>query len=227
LLQLVAVSFGTTFSIKEPLKSFSFDVEAAFDGDFMTAYFTGSYTPGGQYFLSADVENFGCKGVLDVFKHLTGGSLELPNIDVVVAAATLQIASGAGLTITLSGLEVSSFSAAEATLHISDAGVVVQGNLADGSSVSLGEVDLTKAYIQISFAKSASGKTTNVIFGGEVQFQGSTIDAAVHLYPSSGEQKGIEWTVVGVMSSSGDLSLSYLVPELKVYHYYLLFQCWC
>jgi hypothetical protein len=201
------------------MKSLEFYVEAAFDGDSVTAYFLGSYSPGGQHHLSASVANFGCSGVLDIFKHLTGETLQLPDIDVYIGSATLDIASGAGLTITLQDLAVSSFSAMDATLVIQDTGVTVQGNL-DQGSVSLGDISLTKAYVRVSFTKSVSGRSTDAIFGGEIQFQGITIDAMVHLYPSPGGEKGIEWTVFGAMSSSGDLSLSSLVPELKVHDVY-------
>lgn len=197
------------------MKSLQFKVEAAFDSGSTTAYFLGSYAPGGNYSLSATVNNFGCQGVLDVFKHLTGNSLELPQVDIDIGSATLFIASGAGLTITLSDLTVSSFSAPDATVHISDSGVTVQGSLSNDSGISLGEVSLTKAFIRVTFSKSVSGKTTDVIFGGEIQFQGITIDAFVHLYPSADKGR-IEWTVFGSMSASGDLSLSSLVPDLKV-----------
>ena len=202
-------------------------MEAAFDGESVTAYFVGSYALGGDYSLSASVNNFGCDGVLDIFKNITGGSLKLPDINVEIGSATLVIASGTGLTITVSDLIVSSFSAVDATLHISDNGVIVQGNLTDNSSISLGEVDVTNAFIRINFAKSASsGKTTDVIFGGHVRFQGIIIDAAVHLYPSSDGTGRIEWTIFGAMSSSGDLSLSDLVHDLKVCSIDLLALRW-
>jgi hypothetical protein len=187
----------------------------------VTAFFVGSYVPGGVYSLAAGVNNFGSAGVLDIFKHLTGGSLDLPKVDIAIGSATFEITSAPSLTITVSGLTVSSFTALDTTLQISDTGAMIKGQL--DSSVSLGDISVTKPFIQVSFGKSASGKTSEVALGGEVQFEGITIDAAVHLYQSADGSKKIEWTIIGAMSSSGDLSISSLVSELKVSLY--LFYC--
>jgi hypothetical protein len=178
-----------------------------------SAIFVGSYSSGGEFSLTAELDKFSLSSVNDIYQSLTGDSLAFPNVNVEIETATMSITSHGGLTVALQGVRIEGHSAvsANALLEIGPTGVLIRGDIG-GDDISFGEVDLKKAYIQVDLRKGTGG--SGVMIGGEVNFEGMTLDALVHLY--KGANKGLEWTIFASLSTSGDvLALSKLVPELK------------
>ncbi|KAJ7776553.1 hypothetical protein DFH07DRAFT_980740 [Mycena maculata] len=172
---------------------------------------SGSYAAGGQFSLSAVMTHFDLFMVCDIFEALTGAELARPDIDIKFGSASLIVASGTGLTISVTDVQVNGHVAASALLSIGPNGVLIRGEVMSSGSIHLGEVELRKAYIEINLKKGSAG--SGVLLGGEIAFESFLLDALVHLYKGT---NGIEWTAIASLATSGDaLALSKLVPELS------------
>ena len=196
------------------MDSFSFSVSALFEYGTTSALFSGSYAAGGQFSLTALMTNFSLFSIYDIYYAITGNSLIYPDVDVKFGSAEITLASGSGLTIALTDVEVEGYVAANALLAIGPGGVTIRGDVTmTGASLTFGELELKKAYIEISLRKNA--EDSGVVLGGEVAFSSFTLDALVHLYRGK-SGKGVEWTVFASLSAAGDtLAISKLVPEVK------------
>lgn len=194
------------------MKTFDFEVSATFQNRFTTAVFTGSYAAGGAFSLSAVFSNFDLGSVFDIFESLTGASLAIPDVDVKIGSASITVASETGLTINLEDVEIEGHTAANATLIISANGVTIRGDVTSSNAISFGEVELTKAFVEVTLQKGAEG--SSVALGGEIEFEGLTLDAVVHLY--KGNDSKTQWTAFASLTAPGDtLAFSKLVPALK------------
>ncbi|KAI0715902.1 hypothetical protein C8T65DRAFT_694551 [Cerioporus squamosus] len=210
--QLNNVSFTSDILISSPMKTFDFQVSATFQNRFTSAVFSGSYAAGGVFSLSAVFSNFDLTSVFDIFEALTGASLAMPDINVKIGSASIVVASGTGLTIDLQDVEIEGHIAADATLVISATGVTIRGDITSSDAISFGEVELKKAFGEVTLLKGADG--SGVALGGEIAFEGFTLDALVHLY--KGQDSKTQWTVFALLTAPGDtLALLKLVPELK------------
>ncbi|PVF91963.1 hypothetical protein CPB86DRAFT_718410 [Serendipita vermifera] len=215
-LELRNVSFSTALPLQSPWKSFSMDVSAEFAHEMTSIILEGSYAAGGEFSLRAEVDNFDMNTVSDMFESMTHDSVNLPDIDIKIASASLSIASGTGLEIKLQDVNIAGHTSVNAILAINPTGILLLGDLTS-DVIGFGEVQLRKAYLQVKLdsGKSIHGKRVDTIIGGEVDFAGIRFEAAVYLYPSQDDRKGIEWTVLAALTSGNDtFALSKIAPEL-------------
>ncbi|PVF91964.1 hypothetical protein CPB86DRAFT_718414 [Serendipita vermifera] len=215
-LELRNVSFSTALPLQSPWETFSMDVSAELEYNMTNIVLEGSYAAGGEFSLRAQVDNFDMNTVSDVFESMTHDSIKIPDIDVKIASASMSISSETGLEIKLQDVNVAGHTSANATLAINSANVLIRGDLTS-DVIEFGDVQVRKAYLQVKLdsGKSAHGKRVDTIVGGEVEFVGLTFEAAVHLYPSSDENKGTDWTVLAALTSGTDtFTLSEIASEL-------------
>ncbi|KAH9934541.1 uncharacterized protein BXZ73DRAFT_100731 [Epithele typhae] len=211
-LKLSEVSFEADLVAKAPMKTFSFDVSAVFQYGVTTAVFNGSYAAGGHFSLSATVSNFDIITISDIFESLTGESLDLPDIDFKVGSATVTVASGTGLLIALTDVEIEGHVSANAVLSINSRGAMIRGDITSTDGISFGEVELKKAYIEIDLRKGM--EDSGVMLGGEISIASLTIDALVHLY--RGADKSMQWTAFASLTTDTQiLAISKVVPALR------------
>ncbi|KAG8775918.1 hypothetical protein FRC12_001190 [Ceratobasidium sp. 428] len=218
-IDLEMVRLSATFEPTSPLKSLDCMLSAYLRAESASAFVTGTYTAGGGYSASAFVQNLGCQGVADLFRHYTGDELVLPNhIDVLIGSASIEISKEKGLLITVDKLEFDHYTASSATIELSSSRVLVQASL--DKIVLPGElgVNLVSAYMRVSFEKQGSGKSTDVALGGTIQLDGinvPAISAGVHLYKLSPSEK-LEWTVYGTFTELGNTTtLGQLFPDVR------------
>ena len=194
------------------MQSFNFLVAATFQYKSTSAIFAGTYAAGGAFSISATVTDFTLASVFEIYESLTGEYLAPPDIDIKIGAATIVVASGSGLAIALQDVQIEGYAAANALLTIGPKGVGIRGDVTSSGSLTFGEVELKKAFIQIDLVKGAEG--SGVAVGGSVAFQGLTFDALAHLYKGTGG--ATQWTVLAaVTTGTNALAISKLVPELK------------
>ena len=194
------------------MKTSNFNVSATFQNRFTTTVFTGSYAAGGAFSLSAVFTDFDLTSVFDIFESLTGATLAMPDIDVNIGSATVSLASGTGLTIDLQNVEIEGHTAANATLVISTTGVSIKGDVTSSGSISFGEVEMKGAFVEVTLQKGAEG--SSVALGGEIEFEGLTLDVVVHLY--KGKDSKTQWTAFASLTAPGNtLAFSKLAPALK------------
>ena len=210
-MQLSNVSFTADVSLSEPMQTFEFEVSATFQYKMTTAIFMGSYSAGGDFSISAIINDFSIMSVFEIFESLTGTYLALPDVDITIGSASVTVASGTGLVIQLQDVQIDGHIAANASLDIGPSGVIIRGDVSSSESITFGDVELKKAFIEIDLVQGAEG--SGVMIGGEVAFEGLTFDALVHLY--KGDAGSLQWTVFASLTASNDsLALSKLVPEL-------------
>ncbi|KAG8699852.1 hypothetical protein FRC09_006332 [Ceratobasidium sp. 395] len=218
-INLNTVQLSASFDWKHPLEFLDFDVQAHLRAGSASALVSGKYTTGGHYSLSAHIQNIGCDGIVDLFRHYTGEELSLPtHVNITIGSATIEIAKGKGLSITADKLEFEGHSSTDVTIELTSKGVTVEGKagrikLSDDPGVSL-----VSAYMKVSFEKEDSGKSTDVALGGQVElagFKAPSISAGVHLYKDSSSDK-LEWTVYGTFTELGNTTtLGKLFPKAR------------
>ena len=81
-------------------------------------------------------------------------------------------------------------------------------------------VSLVAGYMEVSFEKRGSGRSSDVALGGTVQLEGlpsvPSIEAGVHLYKTSTGSNDLQWTVYGSFTALGNTTtLGELFSELK------------
>lgn len=140
-----------------------------------------------------------------------GDNLSLPTVDVQIGSATIAIDSKKNLVIALQNVAIDGHTAADASLALSPTGASLRGSL--GGDISVMGITIKHAYLLLDFHKAGSRNETEVMLGGEVVWEGYTINAGVHIYPSGGEKKGLEYTIYG--SISGVAMLSDLVHAVE------------
>jgi hypothetical protein len=198
------------------MSSFSFNVEAVLEADNTIAALMGSYSAGGNFSLSAEFEHLSWTGIGDIFNHLYGGRLNVADLDITIGSASLTVASGAGISIIINDLEVDKYAAVNGAVQFSEKGATVRAGIAS-NTIQFGDFHLNKAYVQISFARSESDDYTDVIFGGEIQWENFVFDAGVHLYNTPGKE-GVEYTIYAqfaAVAAGGGIPFSTLIPVLK------------
>ncbi|KAG9096176.1 hypothetical protein FRC06_008959, partial [Ceratobasidium sp. 370] len=100
-INLDMVQLSTSFEWTKPLESLDFTLKAHLRAGSASALISGKYSAGGNYSISAYVQDLRCEGVADLFRHYTGEELSLPShVDVTIGSATIEIAKGTGLSIT-------------------------------------------------------------------------------------------------------------------------------
>lgn len=149
-------------------------------------------------------------------------------MEISIGAATLEVSSESGLRLHVHHVRVGEHVVSEGTFEIGTNGVSLKAALDEGVA-TFGEFEIKKAFLSVAFGRSSkAGSTTDVLLGGEIEWQGWVIDAAVHFYtPTSGKaitaggekgKGGLEYTVYGQFTNTVDgngFSLTKLVPELE------------
>ncbi|KAG8735240.1 hypothetical protein FRC10_010828 [Ceratobasidium sp. 414] len=218
-IDLDMVRLSATFEPSSPLKSLQCSLSAHLRADSASALVSGTYTAGGRYSVSAYVQNLGCEGVADLFRHYTGEELSLPNhVDVTIGSAAIEISSDNGLSIVVDKLEFDNYTSANATINLSSKGVLVQSSVEKITLPGELGVNLVSAYMRVSFKKVGSGQSTDVALGGMIELDGiklPTISAGVHLYKESSSET-LEWTAYGTFTDLGNTAtLGQLFPDLR------------
>jgi hypothetical protein len=213
--KLKDVNFSTFLSVNAPLSTFSFDVEAVMQADSTIAALAGSYSAGGDFSLTASFDRLEWTGISDIFYELFGDRLTIADLDIGIGGATLTISSQGGFSLQIRDLTIEQYGAVDGTVQFSSNGATVRASI-DGDQLWFEDIQIDKAFAQISFTRAESESSTDVMLGGEISWKGFTFDAGVHLYNTPGEE-GLDWTVFGQFKATqGDgLALASLIPELK------------
>ncbi|KAF8171634.1 hypothetical protein K438DRAFT_1982051 [Mycena galopus ATCC 62051] len=233
------LTLHTTLDAKKLMDTFQFNVTASLAAGGTVGTLNGVYNADKTFSVSANFANLGTAGLSNLYQHIHGSPLAMPKLNVQVGAATLAISSGTGFSLNIQDLSVEHYTGADAEVDFSSTGAVVKANLTSSGSgenlLKFGEIELDKAYIQMTFAP----KSSDVILGGELRWESFTLDAGVHIYrpappaessPSlpadtpagpSGKvsSTSTHWTVfanfVTVAGANQGLPLGTLIPELK------------
>ncbi|KAG8734262.1 hypothetical protein FRC10_011809 [Ceratobasidium sp. 414] len=213
------VQLSASFEWTKPLESLDFALKAHLRAGSASALVSGKYSAGGDYSISAYVRDLGCGGVADFFCHYTGEELSPPShVDVTIGSATIEIARGKGLSITVDKLEFDSYASTKATISLSSKGVLVEAEVDRIKLPGDFGISLVPAYMKVSFEKEGSGQSTDVALGGQVELDGFTapdIPAGVHLYKTA-SSKNLEWTVYGRFTKLGNTTtLGKLFPQAQ------------
>ncbi len=156
------------------IESLDFALTANLRTDTWAARFEGHYASKTNYSISARIEDMGCDGLLDLFHHISGDSVSLPeHCDITIGSAFILFDHANGLTITADHLAFDKYSSADATIHLSSNGVVIHG---DVSNIEFPEIDLqvVSAFIDVSLVKAGSSRSSDVALGGIVKVKGLT-----------------------------------------------------
>ena len=201
------MSLTTDVDLKQPMQSYDFQVSAKFQWGATSAEFDGSYASAGKTFsITASMSQVTLESIFDIFEALSDDSIILPEVDVRIDSASLSIASGDGLSISLQNVQVEGHTAGDAQLTLGPNGAVIKGDITSSTSIAFDDIELTKAYISIDLPAKSSGQQPSVMLGGEVSFEGIVFDALVHLYKGDASAKGIQWTVYASLSTISSLS---------------------
>ncbi|KAG8697338.1 hypothetical protein FRC11_000097, partial [Ceratobasidium sp. 423] len=219
-LNLSRVQLSTSFAVISPSQSLELSISAVFNAGSASALINGTYQPGQGFSLSAEVEDFGIQGIIDLFKHATKADLQLPSgFEVTIGKASIEISKDQGLQITVDRVKFEKYTATNATIKLGTAGVYIQGSIQDVPLSQVPDLKLVSAFMRISFERVGSEKSTDVTLGGEIQYShrgaSFTISADVHFYksPSSGR---MEWTVYGSFDALGSqTTLGKLFPPCQ------------
>ncbi|KAJ7748169.1 hypothetical protein DFH07DRAFT_775793 [Mycena maculata] len=181
-LLLQAFTLYTTLDAKKLMDTFNFDVSATLVAGDTIGTLNGVYNADKTFSVSANLTNLGTSGLSDLYEHIHGSLLAVPKLSVQIGSATLTIASGSGFSVNIQDLSVEHYTGVNAEVDFSSAGAVVKANLTDNGSgentLKFEEIEIDKAYIQITFA----AKSADVILGGELRWESFTLDAGVHIY---------------------------------------------
>ncbi|KAF8139367.1 hypothetical protein K438DRAFT_2030588 [Mycena galopus ATCC 62051] len=181
-LTLQAFTLHTTLGAKNLMDTFQFDVTASLAAGGTVGMLNGVYNADKTFSVSSNFTNLGTAGLSDLYQHIHGTPLATPRLNVQVGAATLTIASGTGFSLNIQDLSVEHYTGVDAEVDFSSTGAVVKANLTSSgsgeNSLKFGEIELDKAYIQMTFAP----KSSDVILGGELHWESFTLDAGVHIY---------------------------------------------
>ena len=184
--------------------------------DDVSAIFQGSFSPKGSFELNASIHDVTIETIDTLFKRISNGSLSLPDVDITIGTASLTISSGGGLDISLDHVTIGDYTSLNAGVTISPHNVVIRGDLTS-DVIQFGDVELKRAFLQISLEAKGNEKKNDLIVGGEVAFSTLVFDAVVHLYKSPDPStKSLEWTVLSALTVKDEsLALSNVVPEIK------------
>ena len=214
-LKLSDVSFSTSFALASPWKSLTFDISADFMYEGISTTFVGSFSPSGSFDLTASIPHVTMDTISTLFRRISHENLSLPNVDVSIGTASFSLSSDNGFSISLDSISIGDYTSFSAGLIITSHNVVIRGDLTT-DVIQLGDIELKRAFLQITLEAKGSGKATDVILGGEVAFSTLVFDAAVHLYRSPGRStKSLEWTLFAALTAKDKtLALSEVVPNV-------------
>ncbi|KAG9119488.1 hypothetical protein FRC07_005468 [Ceratobasidium sp. 392] len=216
-LDMVRLSAG--FDASSPMQSLDCSLTAHLRADSISALVIGTYKSSNDYTVSAYVQDLGCEGVADLYRHHTGEELAIPtHVDITIGSASIEISKTEGLTIKVDKLEFDHYSSVDALLKLSSSGVQIQASVKDIVLPGNLGVTLVSAYMRASFEKEGSSRSSDVSLGGKVKLAGvqvPAISAGVHLYKTSSSEH-LDWTVYGTFVDLGNTTtLGDLFPEVR------------
>lgn len=182
----------------------------------VSAIFQGSFSPGGSFELNASIHDVTIETIDTLFRRISSESLSLPDVDVIIGTVSLTVSSGKGLDISLDHVTIGDYTSLNAGLMISPHNIVIRGDLTS-DVIQFGDIEVKRAFLQISLEVRGNEKKNDLIVGGEVAFSTLVFDAAVHLYKSPDPSaKSLEWTVLAALTVKNEsLALSKVVPEIE------------
>lgn len=186
--------------------SYQFDLSAELGLESMIIELSGHYAAGGDYSLTAFVEELTTAHILEIYTHLTNQSITMPSgFDFTMASGSISI-SKAGFIISVDDLEIadSKYSCKSATLAVGPSGLQIEGRL--GGSLEFDDISLENVTLKVEIVKAGELWSGSFTLGGTISFSNMTVDAVVHLYKGSAldaEADEWEWTVYGHFASVG------------------------
>ncbi|KAF8663989.1 hypothetical protein AX16_000840 [Volvariella volvacea WC 439] len=203
---LETVTFSASFGLSSPLSSLHLSLSAILDAETTVAELTGSYTIAGELTLSAEIKDFSCDGIIDLYTKFSGEEVTAPkDEEFVVGSALITFSSSTGLSMTVSDVKYGDYASANASLQFSSSGVALSAELEniDFSEYGFKLVDVT---LNASFLKMGSSKASNVELDVTVQLDGvedlPKIKGVVHVYKQQ-EDTQLQWTIYGEFEGFG------------------------
>ncbi|KAF8593815.1 hypothetical protein BDV93DRAFT_482217 [Ceratobasidium sp. AG-I] len=214
-LVLSDVSFSTSFALSSPWKALTFDVSANLKHEDVPTTFQGTYSPRGTFELRAPIHNVTLEIINTLFRLISSDDLALPDVDLTFGTASLNLRSDHGFDIVFERVTIGDYTSLDAGLAITPNNATLRGKLTT-DVVRFGDIDLKGPFLQVTFEKKGSSKTTDVIVEGTVEFSTLNFPAAVYLYKSLDlSANSLEWTVLAALTVGKDtLALSKVVPEV-------------
>lgn len=179
---------------------------------------TGTRSANGDWSVAAFVQDFDFHMMSDLFTHMTGDTLTVPEkTEVTLGSGTIQISKTASektpaFSVMLDNLSFDNYTAPQALLNLSATGVSISASIPD---VPFKGITLKNAAMKVAFEGHKSARTSDVALAGTVEFSGCpslAISAAVHLY--TGDKAALEWTVYGTLTTTEPVVLSHIAPKL-------------
>ena len=186
-------------------QSYSFDLSAELELESTTITLAGHYAAGGDYSLTAFVEDLTAEHVLDIYTHLTGQRIAMPSgFNFSMASGSISI-SQAGFVISVDDLEIAdgSYSCKHSTLSVGQSGLKIEGQV--DTSLKFDEITIQNVILKVEISRASGSWGGSFTLGGTVIFSDLQIDAVVHLYKDSSESDagGWNWTVYGHFAGTG------------------------
>ncbi|KAI5988743.1 hypothetical protein EDD15DRAFT_2462463 [Pisolithus albus] len=205
-LTLSNVLFSTMFDASALAHSYQFDLSAELELASTIIELSGHYAAGGDYSLTAFVEELTTTHILEIYTHLTNQSITMPSgFNFTMTSGSISI-SKAGFIISVDDLEIADgkYSCKSATLAVSPSGLQIEGYL--GDSLEFDDISLKDVTLKVDIVKAGGSWSGSFMLGGTISFSNMTVDAVVHLYKgdtADDKTNKWDWTVYGHFASVG------------------------
>jgi hypothetical protein len=213
--QLQNVTIDTEFGVTEPLKDLDITISASLSAGGSSASFNGTYSNSKSWSITADIQSFSFDSLSDLFTHISGDKLTLPEkITISIGSAHLAISKNVAeatskFDVLVKDVSIGTYAAKTAPVQITPSGIVISSGIGD---VPFKSVTLKGAQLNASFMASKAAKTSTVSLSGGVSFQRCptlVISAAVHLY--TGDKDTLEYTIYGSVAHESKVTLGDIV----------------
>jgi hypothetical protein len=181
--------------------------------------FTGSYIPTKEFILSSYLPDFTMQNLAELFEHVSGDYIRVPEVDIRIGGATIYLGSSKkNLRVTLHDFEIAGHKAKKAQVSILPKTVLISGKL-DCKIIPFGDVQLhdPELHILMESRYSVAGRRTDTTIRGNAKLENNplTFPAAALLYVPPGS-KNTEWTVMATLTDRDlpVLQLSKVVPQV-------------
>ncbi|KZS92230.1 hypothetical protein SISNIDRAFT_455988 [Sistotremastrum niveocremeum HHB9708] len=220
-LTIQEVSLSVTIDLENPKSSLTFDVSAVLDAGDTSVYLTGYMSTAGDFSLTATIDNLSVAGINDFFYHFFGEDLITPDVDIRIGEATVTVSKEDGFSLQIHDLQIGEHTSSDATVAFGSKGAIISASLTD-DVLKFGELQVTKATAQVTFGRYGKESKTDIMLGGEFEWEGYVFDVGIHVYTSSDGNDSLEYTIYGEFSRTSDgtalsssFPISTLVPALK------------
>ncbi|ESK84263.1 chromosome segregation atpases-like protein, partial [Moniliophthora roreri MCA 2997] len=215
---LETVTFSASFDISSPLTTLDLSLGTVLDAQPTVVTLLGTYSVGGAFTLSADIQNFTCDSIVDLYVKFAGEEIVLPtDEELSIAAGSITMSSSDGLSVVVSDVKYGDYVTASAALHFGSDGVTLKADMEDINFPEFG-VKLVDVAVNASFARYGTSKSSSVELDVVVELDGvqglPKIQGTVHIYKEPEDQK-LQWTVYGEFEAlGGSTRLGTLFPEI-------------